>query len=83
MAAVEHVDAFKYLGVLTSADGTQRAELRARLGQAAGRFNSMAKRVWRVSAYSDRLKGDLYKAYVLSIPCLLNPSEAAVDLTLV
>jgi len=70
---VEHVQAFKYLGVLTTAEGTQQAELRARKAEAARVFNSMEKRVWRVHAYSDRLKGELYKAYVLSI--LLYGSE--------
>jgi hypothetical protein len=65
--AVESVDAFKYLGVLTTADGALHRELNARKALAAGKFNSMFKRVWRVSTYSERLKGEFYKAYVLSI----------------
>lgn len=65
--ALEDVESFTYLGGLAARDVQLDKEIQARIGKAATTFCRLNDRAWRNRFLTDRTKGRIFEACVLSI----------------
>ncbi|XP_063584666.1 uncharacterized protein LOC134762226 [Penaeus indicus] len=70
---LENVDTFCYLGSVITNDSSLEKELSSRIGKAATAFSRLTTRAWRNRSLTEKTKGAIYKACVLSV--LLYGSE--------